>query len=58
MSKLFVGWMLVFSLFIGACGSSSGSDSDTADDVCTSDPSLPECQIDDGGEDQPTEEEE
>ncbi len=57
MNKLFVGGLLVFSLFVGACESSSASD-ETADDVCTSDPSLPECQIDDGGEDQPAELEE
>ena len=58
MNKLFVGWLLVLSLLIGACGSSSGSDSDTADDPCTADPSLPECQNDNGGENQPTEPEE
>ncbi len=57
MCKLFLGWLLVLSLFIGACGSSS-SGSDVADDPCTADPSLPECQTDNSEENQQTEPEE
>ena len=41
MNKIFVGAMLVASIFIGACGSSSSSE---AKDNCTDDPNLPECQ--------------
>lgn len=41
MNKIFVGAMLIASIFIGACGSSSTSE---AKDNCTDDPNLPECQ--------------
>ena len=54
MNKIFVGAMLVASIFIGACGSSSGSE---AKDNWTDDPNLPECQQNEG-EQQNTEPEE
>jgi hypothetical protein len=40
MRKIIIGSMLVLSVFIGACSSSSSND---AKDTCTEDPNLPEC---------------
>ena len=54
MKKFFAGSLLLLSLFIGACSSSSSND---AKDNCTDDPNLPECQQENEGENTPSEEE-
>ena len=55
MKKFIAGSLLLLSLFIGACSSSSSND---AKDNCTDDPNLPECQQENEGENTPSGEEE